>query len=176
MKFSAFLIMIGVIALTINCSPIYGVSYDYNRNIDFGHISTYSWLPIPAKTKINSLDIERIRKAVDTALAAKGLSAVTENPDFRIAQYMGSKDRVQIINWGYDYDPYYWRGSRGFRRSSVFQYEEGILILDFVDAQSNNLIWRGEAKGVLSGATNPKKRDRLIQEAVQKILQNFPPP
>ena len=178
MKLSVIFIALYTAIFTINCSPIYSVSYDYDRNIDFVNLRTYSWLPIAEEAKINTLDMERIKNSVNAELYKKGLKRATLNPDFKIAQHLGSKDKIQVTNWGYDYDPYpyYWRGYRGVGRSTVFQYEEGILILDFVNPKSNSLIWRGEAKGLLSGATTPHKRDKLIREAVQKILQNFPPP
>ena len=52
---------------------------------------------------------------------------------------------------------------------------EGTLIIDFVEPNSKNLLWRGAAKGVFDNARTPEKRDKMINEAVQKILQNFPP-
>jgi len=166
------------IILTISCSPIYGVSYDYKRNVDFTHQMAYDWLPVPQEANINSLDLARIKSAVNSELEAKGLKMTPHNPDFLIAEHLGIKDKVIIENWGYYDDPYlnYWRGSRGYGGLTAYQYEEGIIILDFVDPESKNLIWRGAAKGVLSGATTPEKRDKLIKEAIQKILKNFPPP
>jgi hypothetical protein len=59
---------------------------------------------------------------------------------------------------------------------SAFQYEEGSLILDFVDPQTKQLIWRGSAKAEVDDVKTPEKREALIDEAVQKILKNFPPP
>jgi hypothetical protein len=57
-----------------------------------------------------------------------------------------------------------------------YQYEVGTFILDFVAPVSKNLIWNGAAKVALDFATTPEKRDKLIKEAMQKILQNYPPP
>jgi len=37
------------------------------------------------------------------------------------------------------------------------------------------LIWRGQAKGFVDRKSNPKKDDKLVNEAVRKILKNFPP-
>ena len=83
------------------------------------------------------------------------------------------KDKVNVTNWGYGYSPEgrYW-GRGGF---SVYQYEEGTLVLDLIDAKSRDLIWRGAAKADVEVATTPEKRDKLIQAAVHKILENFPP-
>jgi hypothetical protein len=158
----------------ISCSPIYGVSYDYNRSVNFINLTTYAWLPIPEKTDLNSLDIQRIKQSVNAALQAKGLTIASDNPNFLIAEHLVKKDKVNVTDWGYSYGPYgHYFGPRGV---TVYQYEEGSLILDFVDSKTNDLIWRGTAKAEVDKATTPEKRDKLIKEAVQKILEHFPPP
>jgi len=174
MKLLRPLIALFFIGLSVSCSPIYGVSYDYNRDADFKHLRTHGWLPVPDKANLNSLDLERIKKAVDVELQTKGLKMATDNPDFLVAGHLVKKDKVNVTNWGYGYGHYgrYW-GPGGV---NVYQYEEGSLILDFVDAESKDLIWRGVAKADFDDATTPEKRDKLIKEAVQKILKNFPPP
>lgn len=164
--------------LIISCSAVYNVQYDYDKTVDFTNFATYDWLPIPKKTDIESLDIKRVQRAVNAELEAKGLTMTAENPDFLIAEHLGKKDKVRVTNWGYGYGPYggYWGRYWGTGGVSVYQYEEGSLILDFVETHSKNLIWRGVAKAVLDDVTTPEKRDKLINEAVQKILKNFPPP
>jgi len=42
--------------------------------------------------------------------------------------------------------------------------------------KSKNLIWRGSAKAQTNTVKTPEKREKLITEAVQKILEKFPPP
>lgn len=162
------------LAVAAGCSPIYGVSYDYDRNVDFGRLLTYDWLPVPEKAEISGIDVKRIQRSVDAGLAAKGLKLSSGSPDFSIAEHLVKKDKVNVTSWGYEYGPYgrYWRPDG----VSVYQYEEGTIILDFVDPRSKSLIWRGTAKSAFDDATTPEKRDRLIQEAVEKILEKFPPP
>ena len=82
MKLSVIFIALYTAIFNINCSPIYSVSYDYDRNIDFVNLRTFSWLPIAEEAKINTLDIERIKKSVNAELYKKGLKSATLNPDF----------------------------------------------------------------------------------------------
>ena len=165
-------------ALTISCSPIYNVKYDYDTKTDFASLKAYDWHPIPAKADIDKLNIERIKNAVDSQMAAKGLKKAPDNPNFLIASHVGKKEKVRIADWGYGYGPYgrYWGGYGGPRGVDVYKYEEGSLILDFVDAKSKKLIWRGSAKAQTNTVKTPEKRQELIDEAVQKILEKFPPP
>jgi len=165
-------------ALTISCSPIYNVKYDYDTKTDFASLKTYDWLPIPAKADIDRLNVERIKNAVNSQMVAKGLRKTPDNPDFLIASHVGKKGKVRIADWGYGYGRQgrYWGGYGGPRGVDVYEYEEGSLILDFVDAKSKKLIWRGSAKAQTNTVKTPEKREKLITEAVQKILDKFPPP
>lgn len=165
------------IGFLIGCSAVYDISYDYDRTTDFTSLRSYSWLPVPEKSNINSLDSVRIKFTVNAQLENKGFEKALNNPDFLIAYHWGTKDKVNVRPWGYDYSPYgrYWGGYWGHGGVSVYQYEEGALIIDFVESTSKNLLWRGAAKSVVDDAKTPEKRDRLISEAVQKILINFPP-
>ena len=69
----------------------------------------------------------------------------------------------------------YRRGYRGPSGVSTYQYEEGSLILDFVDAKSKKLIWRGSAKAQIDNVDTPEKSEKLINEAVKEILKEYPP-
>lgn len=168
-----------LLAGAAGCSTVYDVQFDYNTKTDFANLKTYNWLPVPEKTDIDSLDVVRVQKAVNAEMQAKGLKMTSDNPDFLIAEHLGKEDKVSVRDWGYDYGPYagYWGGYRGSMGGvSTFQYQEGSLILDFVDPQTKQLIWRGSAKAEVDDMRTPEKRETLINEAVQKILKNFPPP
>ena len=101
----------------------------------------------------------------------------SDNPDFLIAEHLGKKDKVHVTSWGYDYGPRvrYWGGYWGPAGVTTHEYEEGSLILDFVDTKSKKMIWRGAAKAVVDPSNTPEKREKLINEAVNEILKNFPP-
>ena len=167
-----------MVVFVVGCSTVYDVQFDYNTKTDFTNLKTYNWLPVPEKADIDSLDAMRVQKAVNTEMQAKGLRLTSGIPDFLIAEHLGKKDKVSVRDWGYTYGPYagYWGGYWGPGGVSTFQYEEGSLILDFVDPQTKELIWRGSAKAEVDDVRTPEKREALINEAVQKILKNFPPP
>jgi hypothetical protein len=166
-----------LMGFVVSCSTIYGVQYDYDKQADFKSLKTYDWMTVPEKADIDSLNVERVKKAVNAELQAKGLMMTSNNPDFLIAEHMGKKDKVQVTNWNYGYGSRgrYWGGYGGHGGSSTYEYEEGSLILDFVDAKSNKMIWRGVAKAEVNNADTPEKKEKLINEAVQEILKKFPP-
>ena len=174
--FHAFWVLL-LICLIISCASIYGVENDYDTQFDFANLKTYDWMQIPEKADIDSLSAQRVKKAVNAELKSKGLIMTSDNPDFLIAEHLGKKDKIQVTDWGYDYGPYdrYWDRYPEPGGVVVNEYEEGSLILDFVDAKSKKMIWRGAAKAVVDPSDTPEKREKLINEAVQEILKNFPP-
>ena len=167
-----------LMGFVVSCSTIYGLQYDYDKQADFKNLKTYDWMTVPEKADIDSFAVERVKKAVNTELQARGLIMTSNNPDFLIAEHLGKKDKVQVTNWGYGYGPHYggYRGGYwGPGGTTASEYEEGSLILDFVDAKSKKMIWRGVAKAEVQNVDTPEKKEKLINKAVQKILKNFPP-
>jgi hypothetical protein len=164
-KIMCKLFILSLVGFTLGCSSVYDVKYDYDQKADFSGLETYMWLPIAPEEKIERFDQERIKNAVDAQLESKGFRMSQDRPDFQIAVHVARETKTEIRG----YRPYW-------GVPEVWQYEEGTLILDFVDAQSNNLIWRGSASAELQSAPSPERRLKLIDEAVLRILKNFPPP
>lgn len=175
MKILRVLFILSVVAFLMSCSTAYNVKYDYSTGTNLAGLKTFDWMAVPAKAEINPLNVKRVKNAVNANLAAKGLTKTSDNPDFLIAAHMGKKDKTRITDWGYGYGRHgrYWGGARPV---DVYQYEEGSLILDFVDAKSKQMIWRGSANAQLDMAKTPEKRLKIINEVVEKILEKFPPP
>ena len=175
MKLSSILFLLLLTSFYIGCSSIYSVSYDYDKNFELVQISTYDWLPIPKDANINNLDAVRIQEAVNTELKAKGLKLTSKDPDIMIAAHIVRKEKLRGTQRVYS-DYYSYQTYRGSRTINYYQYQEGTFILDFVDPFSKNLIWHGSARVALDYANTPEKREKLIKEAMQRILQNYPPP
>ena len=164
-----------------SCSSNITYNYDWDRDEDLSRYSTYAWMSVPAEMPANvqaartnnDLLDKRIRRAVDAGLSAKGLRLVESNQTFNIVYHIGSEDKVSVTDWGYRYGPGPW-GYYG-RDIDVRQYTQGTLIIDFVDAETSQLFWRGEAtKSVYPNATQ-EEIDETINEAVAGILRNWPP-
>ena len=163
----AFLLLV---LFAAGCSAIYDVSYDYDREVDLTRLRSYACLPMPKELATDELVVGRVKRAVDAEMEEKGIRTASDDPDFLIAMHVGSEEKVSYQDWGYSYGGYWRRGG-----TSKFKYQEGNLVLDFVDAESKQLIWRGQAKGFVDRKSNPKKDEKLVNEAVRKILKNFPP-
>jgi hypothetical protein len=57
----------------------------------------------------------------------------------------------------------------------VSQYDEGTLVIDFVDMAKQELVWRGIGTGAVSESPSVEERTANINNAVMQILEQFPP-
>jgi hypothetical protein len=57
----------------------------------------------------------------------------------------------------------------------VDQYEVGTLIIDFIDSASRQLVWRGTGSRRLARSSNTAQMTQRANEAVDEILDPFPP-
>jgi hypothetical protein len=142
---------------------MYHVSYDYDRGTDFAKLKTYSWVPLKPEDQISESHEGRIQIEVNNQLGSKGYKLVSKNPDFSIVAKVGTKDE-------------YWYGSGYYGYRYAHKIEAGTLLLDFVIPREYRLIWRGEAAAVLDYSYSSEKLDKMLSEAVEKILNEFPPP
>lgn len=167
MKLRSLLLMTVCVALAA-CSTMRS-NIDYDPSYDFTKAKTYNWIPNPQIAQSNELFDKHFRKVMDEKMAAKGYSVNETNPDFMIAYHGDVQSKVDVTNWGYRYPG--WYGG-----VEVYQYDEGTLIVDFVDSGSKNLIYRATISAEMDrGSSDFERRQKRINEAVDKILKSFPP-
>ena len=77
-------------------------------------------------------------------------------------------------SYGYGYGRY-GRPMGGYSETRVSEYTQGTLIIDIVDAASNELVWRGSTEGRVREKKTPEEREKRIRDAVAAILAEFPP-
>lgn len=171
--FNAILVLTAVVVMSA-CSGI-SVKNDYDAKANFSEMKTYDWMPVSKKLQLSDLYVNRIKNAADVEMAAKGIIRSSDNPDFRIAIYFSVKDKLIITETGGFGYGYGYRGMYVSGNVHTQQYEEGTLILDFVDTTSDTMFWRGIATKKLKDNNSPQKRDQAVNQVVKKILDQYPP-
>jgi hypothetical protein len=57
----------------------------------------------------------------------------------------------------------------------VSEYDSGTLVLDFVDARTKKVVWRGWAQNNMEGViANQDRLEAHIDEAVRRMFERFP--
>jgi len=156
------------------CSTV-SVTTDYDHAAPFAQYRTYTLLPTSAKIGLSPSTETALRESLRTGLAKHGISETDQNADLHVVRYTSSKDKTVVYQSGaglpYRYGRYgMWAGAP-FYYTDVSQYTEGTLILDFVDAKTQKLVFRGIGTGTVS---DPETNAKRMREAVTEILQDFP--
>jgi len=162
------------------CATSMTVSSHVRDNLDVRQYRTYDWGPADAlPTGDPRLDQDpffkdRVQGAVERQLAAKGMRLSSAGtPDLLIHYHASIANRIDVNRTERAYG--YCRG--GDCDSWVVEYEAGTLVLDVIDARTNQLIWRGWAQDSVEDALGNRERMAgKIDEAVTRMLARFPRP
>lgn len=174
MRMTSLLLLALMLSPFASCSRV-AVSSDFDKSAKFDELQTYSWLPISEEKGDprlkNTLVMSRIQTAIANQLDLKGYKKVTEKPDFLVAYHASVKERT------YHRPGAYYGGGRASRHGGdmVGSFEEGTLIVDIVQPETQNLIWQGTAIKVVDTKDDPETKTKRINDAVQKIFERFPP-
>jgi hypothetical protein len=170
-----FSVAIAILSATISLAE--QVKTDYDRNADFSRYKTYSWENVHTQ---NPLWIDRIKAAVNSALAAKGWTEVQSSGDVSIVAMEMTKDH-RTLNTYYDNfgGGWGWRWGGGFgdgfgtSTTTEETYKVGTLVVDLFATNTKKLIWRGSASDTLSDKS--EKNIKNLDKGVQKMFDHFPP-
>lgn len=169
--------------LVMSCKPTVKVSTDYDRSANFSAYKSFSLYYLLTSRNISELNEERIWNSIRTEMIRKGYVENNQNPDLVVNAVSVLKNKKYLsansnfYGYGGSFRPYgYWNG--GYRSVSgsgsvqAYDYKDGSLLIDVVDAKSKRLIWEGKATAELT--KQPKNPDEAIQKTVSKILNDFP--
>lgn len=171
-------LLIAFATILTSCNSI-RVSSDYNEEINFTEFKTYAFSKSGIdKVEINDIDKKRILRAIDVELYNKGFRKSSIEPDFLINFFTKTNKKIDYYpsNNYYGYAVPY--GGMGHYASSwylnSFSYNEGVLFIDIIDRNKNELVWQGIGKGYIYN-DKPDNKNEKIKAMVNKILLQFPP-
>ena len=171
-------LLIAFATILTSCNSI-RVSSDYNEEINFTEFKTYAFSKSGIdKVEINDIDKKRILRAIDVELYNKGYRKSSIEPDFLINFFTKTNKKIDYYpsNNYYGYAVPY--GGMGHYASSwylnSFSYNEGVLFVDIIERNKNELVWQGIGKGYIYN-DKPDNKNEKIKAMVNKILLQFPP-
>jgi hypothetical protein len=176
------ILLAGSAALTSGCavgSMVTGSYYD--PAVMIGQPATFAWnepdgLPVgDPRLDNNPFFQAQLHGAIAREFAARGIRMAVgdRKPSLFVHYHATVDDHAEVLLA----EP----TSRGFSPygpgTQVYQYEEGNFLVDVVDARTNELVWRGWARGDLMGTLDePKALDEILNEAVTGMFKFFPIP
>ena len=161
--------LVAVTLLTVACSTM-TVAVDWDRSADFSRYRTFAFQRgSPARRDFTQ---KRIEDAIAAKLQSRGLAlATTERPDLRVLTHVIVRraQRIDYTTYGWG-----WRWRGGPMVATVTNIPVGTLVVDLVDTEQKEVVWRGEARDTIG--TDPEERAEKLQEAVNRLFEGFPPP
>lgn len=173
-----------ILAMLLAAGCAMAPPHEFDDAANFANLKTFQWL----EPKYGDEDVtvshpvlqspllgQRVQRAATSALAAKGFVPVEENPDFFVtfhtAESEAERHGSSYVQLGYGrFSPYF--GTGVLLDLTPRNFKEGTLIIDIVDAESDELIWRGWRDAYL----NQRNFDEeSVTQAVDYILTAFPP-
>ncbi len=151
------------------------VVYDYDDKTDFSQFKTFHFFE-DVGSGFNEFDVKRTTAILENELSKSGFVKV-ENPDFfvNITAKVTEAQNRNTIGIGI--------GSGG--RNGGFGISGGIpiggkklneeLIIEFVNAKTNELFWEGSLISTIKEKRKPAERELYLTDVIQKILAKYPP-
>jgi len=166
-----------IISIHAGCSSI-TVKNDYDIYTDFyKYKSFYVYTGVLKDSKLETVPLvkKRVLDAITSEMEAKGFTKEDSvKADLTIFAMANTAEKMNVNTYGYGYG-YGWGPYPYGRNIDVSYYTQGSLIIDFVDNEKDQLIWRGIGTAVLQNQGTPEEREQFINDAVAKILDQYPP-
>jgi hypothetical protein len=159
------------------------VKVGYDKSIDFSKYKTYSWTVSSTLPSFPNL-YSQVFDYINGEMKSKGFTRIDKHGDLKLGMsggidlgiatgastpFVSDPDQAPPSN-----NATMWTGSEDAGTLSV-PVAKGNLRLQFVDSQTNQIVW----SGTVAQKLDPEKRDKsmqLIGNALDKLFAQFPPP
>ncbi len=178
------LLFVALTGLLLSSCAGVQVSQDYDTGYVFDNNKSYAWnttIPYEDGDLLQSDELlaERFTKAIETTLAQRGFIQAAQ-PTYLISCTYTVTSRLESdafdTGFGFGFGRYGRYGGIGMSTgSSVRQYDQGTLVINFHSAASGHLVWRGTGTREVFQHSNPDEITRNVNEMVESVLAQFPP-
>jgi uncharacterized protein DUF4136 len=173
-------VLLGLAMIAGSGSAFAATHSDFTKSFSLGTLKTFEFKDQRRISRDplanNDIWANDIRQAIRNDFMSRGLTEATNgHADFYVAFYVGLKERYDINSVGYGLPVFHrgfrsawWGWPRGYDAWAV-PYTESTLIVDVIDAHTNQLVWRGYDTDTLNTG-NP---DKTLTKAVNNVMSRF---
>ncbi len=152
------------------------IQADQDPAVSLDSYETYTWSPnrrVSGDVRVTPALRTQVREDIDRHLADKGYVRVNSGADFSVAWQVTIEGETIVQTLGY-YSGSNFSDNLAQPGTAARRYEEGTLIIDIMEGESERLIWRGTATAEVRQRPSVEERSAKVAEAVQKVLAQFP--
>jgi hypothetical protein len=119
----------------------------------------------------NPIVDQMVRAEIRRSFESRGYTLTSENPDFVVAYTARAIEQVDIDDrdYPYRYDDYPYRYNDC---CYIYEFTEGAVMIDVVDPETNELLWRGS--GVATVSEDPQEYMRQLSRIIDSVVDRFP--
>jgi len=165
-------VLLAIALMACAAAPAQDVHYNFMPGTDFSKFHSYKWINIDNGAHPNQIVDAEIREAVDSQLAAKGLTKTEDDKADLYVGYQIAVDKEKQWN-AFGMGGIRWGGGMGTATSSTIDI--GTLVLDMYDPTTKQLVWTGNATKTIDPSSNEEKNQKRLDKAMEKLLKHFPP-
>lgn len=169
----------GMALVTAGCGISTTAGADFRPDLNFGGYSTFAWdddairRTGDVRLENNPFFEDQLFEAVERELSTRGIRRDESAPELLVHYHLSVEDHIEVYEAnpesGYPVPTEYGPGTE------VVQYEEGIFVVHFVDARTDEDLWVGWARGDIGPALTDSERMReWVDDAVARMFEDFP--
>ncbi|CAB3845199.1 MULTISPECIES: DUF4136 domain-containing protein [Achromobacter] len=169
-------------ALLAACASGPTVKSDYDHQANFAQYQTFGYMsPLGTdKAGYNTLLTERLKSAARGQMEMRGYTYSATNPDLLLNFGAKLQQQTEVTPGFAPMGPYYgyrtgfYGGWPGYGwGDDVYQYTEGTLSVDLVDARRRQLVWEGVAVGEVQDPGSAGSQQN-VDKVVAEIFAKYP--
>jgi hypothetical protein len=172
-------LMIFSAAVLTSCGPSVRVSTDKDPNANFTQYKSFQFAPeVLERTPKNKMLYDRFLGSIEAQMNARGIVR-SANPDMFINLYLRTQEKVSVSTNTNYYGGYYrygygpgWGGAYGTTYTDVNQYTDGYVFCDFVDANTNTIVFQGILNAEIEEDT--RYMSEVLEEGLRRMFRDFP--
>jgi len=176
----AMVLAVGMMVIFGSSSALAATRSDYAKSFPLQTLKTFEFKDQHRISRDpladNAIWANDVRDAIRKDLAGRGYGeAITGHPDFYIAFYIGLQDRydASVMDYRVPIFPRRgWWGRPGGYDVWAVPYTESTLIIDVIDANTNQLVWRGYDSDALNSGNPEKTLDSAVDHIVSRLAHD----
>ncbi|MFY2946847.1 DUF4136 domain-containing protein [Achromobacter xylosoxidans] len=172
-----------MVTILAACASSPAIKSDYDHQADFSRYRTFGYMsPLGTdKAGYSTLLTERLKDATRGQMEMRGYMYDAANPDLLVNFNGKLQQKTQVTEAPpppmgpyYGYRSGFYGGWPGYGwGDTVYQYTEGTLNIDLVDARRKQMVWEGVAVGEVQNPDTATSSQN-IDKAVAGIFAKYP--
>ncbi|MEC8428930.1 MAG: DUF4136 domain-containing protein [Pseudomonadota bacterium] len=156
------------------------ITTDHDAGADFSALNSYYLHPYRQSSggnvQVTEMELERVALSLQQALGRRYQTAESmAQADLVVSFFVVVEPRYSYSTHG-DYRGIHPWGSRGHWDATFRErvHLQGALVVDFYNANSGKMIWRGTVDSGLKSGQSPQQRQEKIDAAIKALLAKVP--